>query len=483
MGEPMDRKKTQEMRLDPTPDSYPTDVLLITATKEEYDQVLAVEDGALGAWSEQNLDGFTVSFRRYRMINTGTLSVALTWTPRMRTTSTADTTGRLIGAVKPRCLAMCGVCAGRIGKVHLGDVIIGSLLYSYDAGALVVEYDEKGGRHERFKADPDPRALDEAWLHQAQGFQMPVLLPRPPTLKEQEDWLRWQLGAKKNPLQDVERQKRCPAWPQTLTRLREYGHLEESSPLKLTKAGEEYIQHLQDDNPDGLPAMPAPRVHVAPIATGSNVIRDERLFDRLSDSMREVLGVDMEAAAIGAIGHARKLPWIVMKGVMDHADLDKDDAIKPFAARAAAECLIAFLRQNLALAATFRRQNQLLLRPIAAWWGLLILATFIAIAGSAWHLQHTHYVTFYSSSYNPSLIGVKLYYDCKKDGRPPPIQIAPKDSVRNEIKLYPGVMYKLPLGDILHLSQVCDGKLWQNEISREKLMTWFGLISLSRDPY
>jgi hypothetical protein len=38
---------------------------------------------------------------------------------------------------------------------------------------------------------------------------------------------------------------------------------------------------------------------------------------------------------------------VVMKGVMDHADDLKSDNIKTFAARASAECLIAFLRANL----------------------------------------------------------------------------------------------------------------------------------------
>ena len=36
-----------------------------------------------------------------------------------------------------------------------------------------------------------------------------------------------------------------------------------------------------------------------------------------------------------------------MKAVMDHADPDKSDNFKAFAARASAECLIAFLRQHL----------------------------------------------------------------------------------------------------------------------------------------
>jgi len=56
----------------------------------------------------------------------------------------------------------------------------------------------------------------------------------------------------------------------------------------------------------------------------------------------------MEAAAIGSVAELTRIPhMIVMKGVMDHADEDKQDGFKVFAARASAECLIAFLREYL----------------------------------------------------------------------------------------------------------------------------------------
>jgi hypothetical protein len=36
--------------------------------------------------------------------------------------------------------------------------------------------------------------------------------------------------------------------------------------------------------------------------------------------------------------------WVVVKGVMDYADPNKDDRIKPFAARASAEVLLRLLQ-------------------------------------------------------------------------------------------------------------------------------------------
>lgn len=62
--------------------------------------------------------------------------------------------------------------------------------------------------------------------------------------------------------------------------------------------------------------------------------------------MRKVLGVEMEASALGALGELHGLPVVVAKGVSDYGDAFKDDRYRHFAARAAAECLIALLRDG-----------------------------------------------------------------------------------------------------------------------------------------
>jgi len=60
--------------------------------------------------------------------------------------------------------------------------------------------------------------------------------------------------------------------------------------------------------------------------------------------VRKILALEMEAATIATVAHEREVPqWLVAKGVMDHANFDKDDRIKEFAARASAEVLFALL--------------------------------------------------------------------------------------------------------------------------------------------
>lgn len=330
----------------------PVDVLLITAVKEEYEAALLVDVGAIdAAWQrETGPMGFEVAFRRFRAASGEPLVVALTRALDMRGVATANAAWPLMDKYNPRCLAMCGVCAGRRSAVQLGDVIVGDILYTYDTGALVVEY-EAGKKKERYRGEPSPYQMPAAWKQRAESLDVSAdaswLEERPRTLDDQGLWLLEQLSkGDAEPVKHPERPTRCADWKKVVERLRKLKHLKNRG-LELTDKGRRYIEEVLLLHPEGLPAQPPFQVHVAPIATGNSVMRDPQIFDRLSESMRKVLGVEMEAAAIGAIAHLTNLPMLVMKGVMDHADADKDDGFKKFAARASAECLIAFLRENL----------------------------------------------------------------------------------------------------------------------------------------
>lgn len=329
------------------------DVLVVTAVKEEYDEALKVDAGALDSWeTKPGPIGLDVAFRTYQTKDGGRMRVALTRALEMRGVATVAASAPLIAAYNPRCLAMCGVCAGRRGNVNLGDVIVGDILYTYDTGAIEVEYDADKNRHERFRGEPGPYRLAAIWKQRAEVFcfsDKPIWLhERPRSLDNQGLWLLERLYAgESDPSKHSDRKVMCSAWSSVIDRLRKKGYLT-STGLVLSDAGREYIADILLHHPDGLPPAPDFKVHVAPIATGNNVVRDEKIFERLSDSMRKVLAVEMEAAAIGAIAHVSGIPWmIVMKGVMDHADSEKEDGFKAFAARASAECLIAFLRENL----------------------------------------------------------------------------------------------------------------------------------------
>ncbi len=85
-------------------------------------------------------------------------------------------------------------------------------------------------------------------------------------------------------------------------------------------------------------------MHMGSIASGKTVREDPELLSRLQRLARKTLGVEMEAAAIGAVAQKFSRHSIIVKAVSDHADHKKDDAFRAFACKASAAFLMEFLR-------------------------------------------------------------------------------------------------------------------------------------------
>jgi nucleoside phosphorylase len=118
----------------------PVDVLIITAALGEDDAVREVEDGGLGPWEEAPGPegyGFKVWFGEFQTDSGKPMRIALTRAYQMGTDSAVSAASLLTKAYSPRCLAMCGVCAGRPERTNLGDVIIADRVYRYDTGEEV----------------------------------------------------------------------------------------------------------------------------------------------------------------------------------------------------------------------------------------------------------------------------------------------------------------------------------------------------------
>jgi len=334
------------------------DALIITAIKEEFDELLKVDAGASpgSRWDVRlGPTGLKVAFRTFLAAKGGSLSIAVAQAAGMGGVETASVAGSLIAAYSPQCIAMCGVCAGRRGEVNLGDVLIADRVWMYDAGKLKVEIDDADkSRIQREQGDIETHVLRADWKQRAEDFTIPPeadewLRTRPRTYEAQANWILERLVKGEDPRSHADRASKCPDYGKALSLLWKQKWVKNGA-LKLTASGRKRIDSLLHLHPDGLPE-PAPfKVHVGPIGSGNKVIQDAEIFDRLSASIRKVLGVEMEAAAVGAVAHVHRdnvRYMVVMKGVMDHADELKSDNIKTFAARASAECLIAFLRANL----------------------------------------------------------------------------------------------------------------------------------------
>lgn len=70
------------------------------------------------------------------------------------------------------------------------------------------------------------------------------------------------------------------------------------------------------------------------------------IWGEMKPHVRKVIALDMESYGLALEAQRGDRHWLVVKGVSDHADPQKDDSFREFAARAAAEVLFAFLRKH-----------------------------------------------------------------------------------------------------------------------------------------
>lgn len=234
---------------------------------------------------------------------------------------------------------MCGVCAGNPADVALGDVVVAEMTYAYDEGKRT---------QEGFEGDHRQHSISESWQRAAQELTATGL----PSygVANQEDaefWLLERLHNGDDPRKHPARLRYFPegSWKSTVQKLEASSLVKrQGASLVLTKAGHDAVDQSLVYNLDPPAKLPF-AIHVGPMASGNVVVKDGVTWSDLKKwGVRSVIALEMEAAAIGSVARSARIPqWIVIKGVMDHADPKKDDRYKPFAARASAEVLMRFL--------------------------------------------------------------------------------------------------------------------------------------------
>ncbi len=318
------------------------DVLIVTALQLEYEALRA----AFGTEVRQWVGGkgtVPYEFGTYTSAAVGELSIAIARPTRMGANSTTPVVSTLLERLKPRCLAMSGVCAGNPGEVALGDVIFAETTYTYDEGKRNVD---------EFQGDHRQNPMVNSWVRIAQELKskdMPSY--GAPSELDQKIWAFERLsdGQQPNDHLAFDRYFQSTDWPVQLEAwLEDELVIRHPNQLGLTNAGAAFLdEHFSKtyETPNVLPF----EIVVRPMASGNAVVKDGKTWEDLRGfGVRSVAGLEMEAAAIGRAAYTIKLDhWLVVKGVMDHADPNKDDRYKQFAARASAEVLITFLNEAL----------------------------------------------------------------------------------------------------------------------------------------
>jgi len=330
------------------------DVLVITALPLEFESARAVSGDDV-TWHEHDRHGPESYISAELELADRRLTVALARPTAMSGRSTGPIATALVKSLRPRCLAMSGVCAGNPADTAPGDVLIAAPAFQYDEGKQ---------RGDEFLGDVQQFPLEDWWLRAVQSYD-PAHLPSYGLATEDETitWLLERLLLDQDPRTHPARRRYFPGgiWAPCLAQMEDGGLIvrQPNGQLALTVAGRDRIERTRYDDVDGPERLPF-AVMAGPLASGNAVMQDPAVWERLRRmGTRRILGLDMEAATLATIAHQREVPhWLIAKGVMDAAELQRGDRFKKFAARASAEVLFDLLGMLLEPAEGRRRSDE-----------------------------------------------------------------------------------------------------------------------------
>ncbi|NET62596.1 MAG: hypothetical protein F6K47_42835, partial [Symploca sp. SIO2E6] len=159
---------------------------------------------------------------------------------------------RLATLLKPRCLAMVGICAGRRGEVNLGDVLVAESVFKLGSGMVRRYYKEEYPHEETFE-EIKTYNLSARWLGKIRNSEQnlsdwtnSIWLKRPKSYEYQKHWLLHKIyehqenpEANPHPKNHPNKSTECQKYGDVIEWLWDEGLLVKSDfNLKLTPEGE-----------------------------------------------------------------------------------------------------------------------------------------------------------------------------------------------------------------------------------------------------
>ncbi len=252
-------------------------------------------------------------------------------------------TSAVLNEFRPRFAGMTGICAGDPKKVKLGDLVVANKAFKYDSGKMVLGAD--GHLPDTDTKGPDQSTLQfvanfREWAEEADRLERPI------SKRQQRDWLLNALLDDRTPridaLDERELDRFAPAWRDLVSELQAGETPELTSDLALRD--EDRVRKLKFSRVFPFRDPTKPKVHVAAMASGG-MVRSDRPFERVQRPVRTAWAVEMEGYAFyRAVADFSRTRSLVVKGVCDYADPEKDDSYHAYASDLSAIYLAEFVR-------------------------------------------------------------------------------------------------------------------------------------------
>ncbi|EDN69713.1 conserved hypothetical protein [Beggiatoa sp. PS] len=98
--------------------------------------------------------------------------------------------------------------------------------------------------------------------------------------------------------------------------------------------------------PDGKDKLP--QLHFGTVASGEKIVADTQTVPKLQNNWRKLIGIEMESygAALAVYQAESDIKFLMVKGICDWANPDKNDVWQEYAADVAAAYVVNFLRSK-----------------------------------------------------------------------------------------------------------------------------------------
>lgn len=301
-----------DMPISPRKKPSRCDIVILQATEDEEDAILRYSTEFEKKYYN---DDYYYHEKKIRDVTIG-----IARTSRYGVQSTAIKGQDLVRELSPKIVAMTGFCAGREGKVQLGDLIIASKMYNYETGKQI-------GKDEIL---PDIQAFDISPKKQdrlkelARGWIIPSTVLPPTDINQQCNQFYFEFK-NTNEVEAIDICQKFQNWTGVLEYLKRKKHIKyvRDSKIQLTELGEKALNKLCIEYPKGL-VCKAPTVKLGVLATGTRVQEWTGIFDSLErKGNRKTVVLDMEGHSIGELGEYNDIPALVVKGVGDFARAGK----------------------------------------------------------------------------------------------------------------------------------------------------------------
>jgi nucleoside phosphorylase/tetratricopeptide (TPR) repeat protein len=244
----------------------------------------------------------------------------------------------------PRFVGMTGICAGDREKVKLGDLVVAIRAYEYEAGKVEVVNDEAILRADVKTFSPNENII--GYTNLFEGWKDDVgKLKRPPSKRQQRDWLLGELkkgrAFKTIPITDL--REHMPQHAEIVAEMKKGGNPWFTENDKLTAASLARMGMHWEAYKDSSAAE-----RFGMVMGSGRAVRSDNPFPKFKGAERKLIAVEMEGSSVYQA--VESIPTLgkralVVKGVSDYGDEDKDDSYRHYASEASAIYMFHFLRQ------------------------------------------------------------------------------------------------------------------------------------------